>query len=208
MPENENNAVEEVFADENNPGYVSAGAPFSETILPETSLTGHNDVDDRTFPTDNDGNYENYVDAAPYDGYAKRISHDTDNIAFRVYDHDYCPESPQYGVFVDDVFTEAATMVVGEVKEFEVRALTKTSTTTSEGNTEIVTEVWTDDIPGMSWVSEDTDKAIIVESNKVRAIAPGTVTIRIYNTNETQFTAKIVLTIEKASDQNAFSIVV
>ena len=162
------------------------------------------------YPLDNDGNEENYVHAAPYFGQAKRISHDTDNIAFRVYDYDYNPEAPKYGVFVDNVFTEAVTMVVGDAKKFEVRArTTQTTPPQEEGEDPVVTAVnsWTDDIPGMIWVSQDEEKAIIREGNQVYAIAPGSVTIKVFNTNENAFSAKIVITIVEAdSTNNSFTI--
>lgn len=205
MPENNENVTYEpgvgVFNDENNVDYVSAGAPYGVNISGETAVSGD-------YPTDNDGNYENYVDAAPYDGYAKRVSHDTDNIAFRVYDHDYSPEAPEYGVYIDDEFVERASIVVGEVKKFEIRARRSTTSTPVEGEDPVTETVdsWTDDIPGLIWVSEDTTKAIIVEGNKIRAIGAGVVTIHIYNNNENAFVAELVLTVEEPSIDNVFTI--
>ena len=131
-----------VYKDETNTEYVSAGAPYGVVMSAESALSGD-------YPLDNDGNYENYVDADSYDGYAKRVSHDTDNIAYRIYDHDYSPESAEYGVYINNAFTETATIVVGQVRKYEVRAR-KTETTEDEGqSTTTVTESWTDDIPGL-----------------------------------------------------------
>ena len=187
---------------ESNYEYTSSGAPMASTLMDsETALSGD-------YPLDNDGNYENYVDADSYDGYAKRVSHDTDNIAYRIYDHDYSPESAEYGVYINNSFTQTATIVVGQVKKYEVRAR-KTKTTVEDGQTvTTVTESWTDDIPGLIWVSMDTDKAEIVEGNKIHAIAAGKVEIRIYNNNETGYYARLVLTISNSTPQNSFTITV
>lgn len=190
-----------VYKDETNTEYVSAGAPYGVVMSAESALSGD-------YPLDNDGNYENYVDADSYEGYAKRVSHDTDNIAYRIYDHDYSPESAEYGVYINNAFTETATIVVGQVRKYEVRAR-KTETTKNEGqSTTTVTESWTDDIPGLIWVSMDPKKAEIVEGNKVHAIAAGEVEIRIYNNNETGYYAKLVLTISNSTPQNSFTITV
>ena len=190
-----------VYNDETNTEYVSAGAPYGVVMSAESALSGD-------YPLDNDGNYENYVDADSYDGYAKRVSHDTDNIAYRIYDHDYSPESAEYGVYINNSFTETATIVVGQVRKYEVRA--RKTETTEEGGQAVTTatESWTDDIPGLIWVSMNPEKAEIVEGNKVHAIAAGEVEIRIYNNNETGYYAKLVLTISESTPQNSFTITV
>ena len=202
MPENENQVQEP----ETLEPVMLAGYALEPSI---TVINTANGVISR--PSDNDGNYENYVDAAPYDGYAKRISHDTDNIAFRIYDHDYNPESPEYGVFINNEYVTETTMVVGDAKKFEIRAVKLTETAPEkEGDDPTITaeNKWTDDIPGMAWVSEDPEIATIIEGNKVWARKPGTVYVRVYNSNETAFKATLKITVVEASVENVFTIVV
>ena len=180
-------------------------------LAPSVSMTSTAALSE-DYPIDNDGDEENYIHSAPYFGEAPRVSHDLDNLGNRVYDYDYNPEAPQYGVYVNNEFTETATMLAGDAKKFEIRARgTQTTPPEEEGGESTVTAVdsWTDDVPGMIWVSQDEDIAIIREGNQVYAIKPGTVTIKIYNTNENAFVAKIVITVvEATSENNKFTITV
>lgn len=182
-------------------------------------------------PTDNDGNEENYVDATAYDGYAKRISHDKDVISERIYDKYYAPEATSYAVVMKvtengkevEKEVESATMVVGEVRKFVVRSSNTTLKNVNEKESapasnedpepepkpeEFDPTVWGEDLPGIAWESTDTDKAIIVEGNKVRAIGVGVVKMRIWSTLNDNLVREFTITISEPDIDDEFTIVV
>lgn len=217
MPENENQVQEP----ETLEPVILAGNALEPSITITNTANG---VISR--PEDNDGNYENYVDATPYDGYAKRISHDTDNIAFRIYDHDYNVESETYSVYINEESVTETTMVVGDAKKFEVRCTGPSSSVSGitppslvVGDNEVQVPVsepeptvtadpsyWVNDLPGLIWVSEDPTIVTIIEGNKVWARKPGVVYVRVYNSNETEFKASLKITVVEATEENVFTI--
>jgi hypothetical protein len=178
-------------------------------------------------PTDNDGNEENYVDATAYDGYAKRISHDKDVISERIYDKYYAPEATSYAVVMKvtengkevEKEVESATMVVGEVRKFVVRSSNTALKNVNEKESapasnedpkpeEFDSTVWGEDLPGIAWESTDTEKAIIVEGNKVRAIGVGVVKMRIWSTLNDNLVREFTITISEPNINDEFTIVV
>lgn len=214
MPENENQVQEP----ETLEPVILAGNALEPSITITNTANG---IISR--PEDNDGNYENYVDATPYDGYAKRISHDTDNIAFRIYDHDYNVESETYSVYINEEPVTETTMVAGDAKKFEVRCTGNDGTLgiappamvvedEEEGDEPVTpgadesTYYWVNDLPGLIWVSEDPTIATIIEGNKVWARKPGVVYVRVYNSNETGFKASLKITVVEATEENVFTI--
>ena len=151
-------------------------------------------VDPQTFTVANDTyntTAESYTELEAYNGYSKRLT-DGEEIADRIYDKDYVAETEDYCTEETEI-----TMCVGEIIAPEVFA-----------GSELKAMTITKDLPSLIFTvdnEEDQEFICIVDSNRVKALKPGTGKVHIHNTSN-EFEVVITVTVVEGPEGRSFEI--